>query len=239
MSIYKLVLILFISLFMCAQTRGEPQAITVIKPEQFAISNNIVFVVDASSTMFSNETINKRFNMAWNHITNKFAMDELYFCVYIFHDKGHEKFRKWVNAGGRGGKKEFDKAKSWILNNKGVYSWGANALGKGLREINPLNKNWSQQGRLTVILITDGGLTEAARYVPKTGKNYFKPIYDVVVNAQKWRLTKNLAPASILTVGIQNEFYWSSSVKRPDSECQRFLRILGKKYGGGYVFIKN
>ena len=78
----------------------QAETITVVKPKPFAISTNIVFVVDASSTINRYGNIKRRFDAAWDHITNRLALDELYFSVYVFHDKNREKFRDWVNAGG-------------------------------------------------------------------------------------------------------------------------------------------
>ncbi len=229
------------------KSKTVTQAVIVVKPEPFAISSNIVFLVDASSSISNSNDIKKRFNKAWDYITAQFAMDELYFSVCVFHDKGKSKFRPWVHAGGMQGIKEFAKAKAWILKNTGLYSWARKALGKSLRQINHLNKNYNERMRLTVVIISDGGFTEAAKYIPKTkkvkGKNvkesYYKPIWDMIVSSQRWRISRGMAQASILTVGITNKYAWSYSVKRPDSECQDFLKAVGKSYGGGYVLIKD
>ena len=57
--------------------------------------------------------------------------------------------------------------------------------------------------------------------------------------AQAWRDANDLLEATILTIGLENKIHWSSHVKRPDNECQKFLKKLGTKYNGGYYLVRD
>jgi hypothetical protein len=124
-----------------------------------------------------------------------------------------------------------------------------------LRDSNYLDKNYSSNRRLTIIILTDGGLTEAAgnRHKDKdkankidnmvlNGKYLRTGSFDVLDKAiesgQKWRIANDLAPATIMTIGIENTDMWSVGVKRPDNECQAWLKKIGEKYNGGYFLVK-
>ena len=229
---------------------------TVVKPKPGAISHNIVFVIDASSTMYDEDEIQKKFHLAWSTIVNKFAgPHELYFRVYLFSDKREEMRSKWIDAGGPLGLEKFQMAKRWIDANAGVRSWGLRSLRWAMRDKCPLDKNPASNTRLTVVLITDGGFTEAAGNRHKNKKRaaaidrlafgtYLQTgsfeVFDKAIAIEQDRRKRNgLARASIITIGIQNDDPdWGTGVKRPDSECQAWLRKTGEKYGGGYLFVK-
>ena len=104
-------------------------------------------------------------------------------------------------------------------------------------------------------MLTDGGFTEAAghrhpdkkkaakidelalsgRYV-QTGS--FEVFDKAIQRGQAWRKKKKLQPATIVTIGIQNDDPdWGISVKRPDKECQAWLRKVGRQYNGGYFYV--
>lgn len=223
-----------------------------IAPKPYAISHNVVFVVDASSTINYYKTIAAKFNKAWDVMVNQFGSDELYFCVYVFHDKKKEMRTEWVQAWPG----EFRKAKGWVLKNTGTYSWGLKALRMAMREKCPLDKNPSTNARLTVVLMTDGGLTEAANrnsnkkdeeilatdikehIYAKTGD--FNLINKMIKQEQARRIINNLEPATIMTIGIENiiaDKEYGPSIKRPDAECQKWLSEIGNNYGGGYFHV--
>jgi len=229
-----------IVLFMLTTTLAQSEVpyTEVVAPKPFSLSPNIVFVIDASSSINLSDDISARFEKAWLETTSRIASDELYFCIYTFHDKGDERFRDWTNAGGPQGEQEFAKAKKWIRNNTGTYSWGKIAISSALRKVNNLNHNRVMKRSLSIILITDGGFTEAAEYAERNPKAYaFTPIIEAIQIGQRMRLTRGLMQATIRTIGIENTEQWSLSVKRPDSECQAFLKKLGATYSGGYYLV--
>ena len=226
-----------------------------VRPKPFAISHNIVFIVDASSTINKYPEIAKKFNKSWDIIVNQFASDELYFRTYIFHDAWRERRTKWIDAGGPQGLRQFARAKKWIKANTGTFSWGTKTLRMAMRERNPLDKNPGTNRRLTIILLTDGGFTEASdggtspdiilkstlakHSYARTGS--FE-VYDrLIAQEQKSRVNRGLEPATIVAIGIENTLAdekYGTGVKRPDSECQTWLSKVGKKYHGGYFLVR-
>jgi hypothetical protein len=181
----------------------------------------------------------------------------LYFCVYVFHDSTYERKLKWVAAGGPAGRKEFPKAKEWIKNNTGIRSWGLKAIRMAFREKNPLDKNPTTNRGLTIVLLTDGGFTEAADYNGGPGakkvlaaplRNHvygrtgsFDLMTKVLKKEQTLRVKKGLYPASIVTIGLENtmaDIKYGTEVKRPDKECQAWLKQIGEDYGGGYFLVR-
>lgn len=249
-----LLLIAFLSMSPVA-AQGEIEVVTVSWPKPYAISTNIVFVVDASSTIERHEGAKRKFTAGWEFITRQFAADELFFRAYVFHDIYSERKTKWVNAGGPDGLKQFGRAKSWIRKNTGIYSWGLKALRMALREKNPLDKNDATARRLTIVLFTDGGLTEAAngnaegelvlnstlkRHVYSRHGDY-KVVNTTIEQEQIAREMRGDERATIVTVGVENiwaDNNYGTSVKRPDAECQDWLRKLGEKYNGGYFYVR-
>lgn len=231
------------------------EVITKSLPEPNVISHNIVFVVDASSTINWYPSVAAKFNVGWDFITQQFAADELYFKVYAFHDPGQEKQTKWVDAGGPDGLKYFGMAKDWIKDNSGVRSWGLKAIRMALREKNPLDKNPATSGRLTIVLFTDGGLSEAATPISdgeetlkSTLKDHrysftggFDVINKMIAIEQALRLKNGLEKAVIVTIGFENkeaDVDFGMGVKQRDPDCQAWLYELGKKYHGGNFLIR-
>lgn len=253
-------LLFFFSIIPLVTHAQENQSLEVVSgamPERFAISHNVVFVVDASSTINRYEAAKRKFDRGWEFIVQQFASDELYFRVYNFHDVGMEKRTKWIDAGGPRGLTQFRRAKKWIKENTGIYSWGLKAIRAALREKNPLDKNPSTAARLTVVLFTDGGLTEAAdadwdadpealyksELLKHPYKRYgtFAPVTKMIEIEQQRRINRGLAKATIVCVGLQNiaaDRTYGTSVKRPESECQSWLLKIGKKYKGGYFHVR-
>lgn len=247
-----LILFLFFSSTAIAMA-PEVQVINEVKPEGFSVSHNVVFIVDSSSTMYNYDHIYRRFEAAWRTVVNEFASDELYFKVYVFNDKKNEQTKKWVDAGGPAGMKEFEKALKWIKTHTGTYSWASQTFRKALREKNPLDKKASSNKRLTVVIISDGGFTEAADVrTPGTDDfrengifngEYFRTgsfkIFDkIIAKGQAWRKKNKLDPATIVTVCIENEG-WPTMVKRSDADCKAWMKKTGKKYKGGYFSVKD
>ncbi len=234
---------------------GPIEVVAKSWPEPYAISTNIVFVVDASSTINRYPSIKKKFDKGWKFLVSKFGTDDLYFRVYAFNDPYGERKTKWTNAGGPEGRLQFARAKKWIKSNTGIYSWGLRALRMALREKNPLDTNPSTARRLTIILFTDGGLTEAAdgmvskeeilsstlakHKYGRTGS--FDVIDETIALEQLRRRFNGLDPATIVTIGFENleaDMEYSTRVKRRDPDCQAWLERLGKKYHGGNFLIR-
>lgn len=228
----------------------------VVPPKPHAISHNVVFVVDGSSTMNNTVEMSKKWQKAWDTIVNLLCGDELYTRTYVFHDLGRNKKTKWEDFGGPLGFQKFKRVKKWIIKNDGIRSWGLLSLRQALKDKNPLDKNPGTNRRLTIILLTDGGFSEAAGNEPKSKKKRvslekrvragkwamtgsFKIFDKIIKEGQEWRKKNGLAPATILSIGIQNDNpTWGTGVKRPEKECQAWLKKIGKKYNGGYVYIK-
>lgn len=248
---------ILLSVFLVFPVSAQEIKIEVpVMPRPYSISHNVAFVVDASSTMTRSAEMSKKWQMAWDTIVNLLSSDDLYVRTYIFHDLNDNKRTKWQDFGGPLGFKKFKDTKKWILENKGIRSWGLVSLRQALKDKNPLDKNNSTNKRLTVILLTDGGFSEAAGPEKQSKKMYAKAeklarsgqwgmtgsfkIFDkVIAECQKWRKKKGLDPATIVSIGIQNDDpSWGTSVKRPDKECQKWLKKIGKKYNGGYVYVK-
>jgi hypothetical protein len=228
------ILTLIFSLFLMTSVSAHHNTEFVeIIPTKF-VSTNVVFVIDGSSTIRNSRGLKGKFFRAWSNITKKLASDEWYFSAYLFSDKGKEKYYDWRPAGGiNKGPKELAKLYRWIIGNKQVRSYGNKAMSMAIKNKNHLNKNQMMARTLTVILITDGGFTEATRSAR------YKPCYEAIVKAQAWRKANELFEATILTIGLENKIYWSRDVKRPDSECQEFLKKVGKKYNGGYYLVRD
>jgi hypothetical protein len=251
-------LLLIMSPAVAQEQKAKPKELEVITkawPEPYAVSHNIVFVVDASSTINWFPSLKRKFNFGWDFITQQFAADELYFRVYVFHDPHRERRTKWVNAGGPKGELFFKRAKKWIRQNTGVRSWGLKAIRMALREKNPLDKNPATARRLTIVLFTDGGLSEAATPVSdgeetlkSTLKNHqyqftgsFDTINKMIRMEQNLRKKRELEEATIITIGFKNleaDARYGLDVKQRDPDCQAWLNKLGKQYHGGNFLIR-
>lgn len=183
--------------------------------------------------MRKSKGLKSKFYRAMKSVTEKLMGDEWYFCAYFFGDKNREEFYPWTPAGGPQSKQELEKLYIEMLKSEQLKSFGKKALSMAIRSKNPLDKNPSMSRTLTVILITDGGFTEAV------GPMRYHSTYDAVIMAQKWREANDLFEATIWTIGLENKIYWSAKVKRPDAECQAFLKKLGTKYNGGYCLVRD
>lgn len=233
----------------------ELEVVEKIAPKPFSISTNIVFVIDASSTINVYPGARRKFELGWKFITQHFVGDQVYFRAYLFHDAYKERRTKWIDAGGPNGAKQFRRAYLWAKKHTGIASYGLKAIRMALRERNPLDKNKVTSRGLTVVLFTDGGLTEAANgrndatpmlkssikdHVYGKYGNYIA-INKMIAIEQKGRLLRGLFPATIVVVGIENvyaDLRYGTSVKRPNKECQWWLRKLGRRYHGGYTYIR-
>lgn len=236
-----ILLLLFISPVV-AQDRSKSKPIEVVaelkvNPEPYSVSHNVIFLVDASSSINRNKYAVAKFNAAWKIITNEIVSDHIYFRTYVFHDKGMFNRTKWAEGSPRDLKKSY----KWIKNNTGIYSWGLEALVAALRDKNPLDKNPASQKRLTIVLITDGGFTEASDKDENGRTGSFKVLDRAIATTQASREKDGLEPATIVAIGLENkaaDITYGTSVKRPDKECQAWLAKIGKKYKGGYFFVK-
>jgi len=178
-----------------------------------------VFVVDRSSSLWHkpDRGVLKGLRQAFKFAT-QYPEDELSFSIYKFHDKNKEKFRNWKHAS----VKEFKKAEKWIMEGHGIYSYGKEAINKALRQ---------KVKELSVIIITDGGFTSAS-----SGRG-FGAVQQVIENAQAWRIEKGYGEAIICTIGIENKDYFGGG-KPDDKVCQEYLKKIGSRYNGGYLYVR-
>lgn len=235
--------ILMFLLMMCICSAQSYEFVEVEKAKPHSISPNIVFVIDASSSINSSDEVSAKFELAWNQIVSYLGFDSLYFCVYVFNDEDSLYRRDWQEVNGLDAENEFKRARDWVRKCTGIFSYGKKALSLAIKEKNKFAKNDYMKRSLTIILITDGGFTEAARYgmseeCKSLGRSPFWPIENAIKESQKWRKRHGLFPATIVSIGLENKEVWSLSVKRSDKECQNFLRKLGKLYHGGYYLVR-
>lgn len=203
-----------------------------------------MFVVDSSSSIYDSDNMNLKLRTAWYRIFKLLGSDDVYFSVYSFNDEDSYIFKKWEAVWPNIWKKQLKESFIWTRENQGVYSFGQQAICDAIKQSNPLNLNPSMRDTLTVVLITDGGLTEAAEYgadnkIKKGDEGAYESIFKAIAEAQEWRKAQGWPEATICTVGLENLDVWSISVKRPDNECQMFLKELGKKYNAGYFLVRN
>jgi len=238
-----------------AQDESKPKKIKVtadlkVFPEPYAVSGNVIFLVDASSSIKGNKYAVAKFNQAWKIITNEIASDQMYTRTYVFHNEDSHVKTKWQEGSPEG----LEKSYKWIKNNVGTYSWGLKALKEALSDENPLDKNPASKKRLTIVLITDGGFTEAAderngphdpdpdpEELEDTGRTGSFKVFDKAIEeAQAARVKAKLEPATIVCIGLENkaaDIIYNTTIKRKDPECQAWLKKIGKKYKGGYFFV--
>jgi hypothetical protein len=257
---FVFMLLLIMSPAVAQEKKTVPKAplevVTKAWPKPYSISHNIVFVVDASSTINRYPIIQRKFEKGWDFLVRQFAADDLYFRVYVFNDPHKERRTKWVDAGGPQGQKQFLRAKKYIQANTGVYSWGLRAIRMAMREKNPLDKNPVTARTLTIVLFTDGGLTEAAEgydhseeeILKSPLKNHiygktssFNVINKMIALEQERRKANGLDMATIVTIGFENreaDREYGLSVKQRDPVCQWWLEQLGKKYHGGNFLVR-
>lgn len=197
-------------------SQNQPEEITVeckVEPRG-RFCTNWVFVADTSSSLWS---IFGRIRSAFL-TTTQHPTDEMFFAAITFNDRGMHKLRDWVASSPR----EFEATDAWISTNRGVLSYGIPALELAIKQ---------RRSPLTVIVITDGGFTEACN-----GRG-FGAVRDAIAAAQRWRQEQNLAPAQICCLGIENPNYTAGG-KPSDADCQAFLREMGETHGGGYYLVR-
>lgn len=193
-----------------------PEEITIEQKVSPAspLTQNWVFVVDTSSSLWS---IFGRIRGSFFELT-QYPSDEMNFAAITFNNRGAERFRDWVQSSAD----EFAATDAWIARNRGALSYGAKALEMAL-----------QQNRqdLTIVLITDGGFTEACY------NRGFNSIRQVINAGQTWRQNRQLGNALICCLGIENPNYTAGG-KPSDAACQEFLQEVGTTHGGGYFLVR-
>lgn len=192
-----------------------PIEITNLVAPKTQLTKNWVFVMDTSHSM---QGIFDKSRAAFIHTTS-FPTDELFFSVITFNDPGMQKFRDWRPASAQ----EFRDAGRWVEREMRVLSYGQRAIEMALH---------LERRELTVVLITDGGFTEACE-----GRG-FGTMRQTFADGQEWRRANGYGPALICSVGIENIGY-TNGHKPLDADCQAFLRELGDQYGGGYFLVRN
>lgn len=206
----------------------EHEMLTVVRPEA-RFSNRWCFVIDGSSSIWykpGRHTI-RSIQKAFGNAT-LYSSDELWFCIYKFHNQGQEKYKKWVQAT----PETLKEAEDWINKDSGTWSYGKKSIQLALRQ---------KVKRLTIIIITDGGFTSACgKNRNPDGTGYlgdFSEIDKAIQDGQKWRVLKGLGEAIICTIGIENADYFAGG-KPNDKNCQAFLMQIGKRYHGGYFLVR-
>lgn len=147
----------------------------------------------------------------------KFPTDEMNISVITFNDRGMERRLDWMEMS----PEAIRKADDFVQKTKGVLSYGRVAIDLAIRQ----NKE-----RLTIVLISDGGFTEACN------NRGFGVIDRCIKDAQKWREDNGLGKAIIVSIGIENKHYTAGG-KPPDEECQAFMQKVGTENGGGYFHV--
>lgn len=179
------------------------------------LSKRWAIVVDNSHSM---RGIFRRARGAFIEATGT-RSDQLEFCVIAFNNQSMERFRDWVWATDD----ELSAAAEWLEEDKvGVLSYGVKAVKMAIEQ---------ERDDLTVVLITDGGFTEASRYG-------FDHIENAIEASQRVRDNLGLARAIVCCFGISNPAYRGGN-KPSDEECQAFLRRIGTVYHGGYWLVKD
>jgi hypothetical protein len=195
--------------------QGHQIEITNPIPPKTHLTTNWVFVMDTSHSM---NGIFDKSRAAFLHVTS-YPTDELFFSVITFNDPGMQKFRDWVPASAH----EFQEAARWVEREMRVLSFGQRAVEMALHLERP---------RLTMILITDGGFTEACE-----GRG-FGTMRQTFADGQEWRRSHGFGEAVICCLGVENIGY-TNGHKPPDADCQAFLREIGDQYNGGYFLVRN
>jgi len=187
----------------------------IVEPDG-GITNRWVLVMDTSHSM---RGVFAQTMKAYLEIT-EFPTDELFFSLVTFNNRGMEQFKDWVGAS----EDEFTKASDLIEKEarRGVLSYGATALRMALRQ---------ERDELTIIVITDGGFTEACE-----GRE-FGSIRRVLEENQQWRIDQGFGEAKICFIGIENKGYTTGG-KPTDEQCQAFFREIGTRWKGGYFLVR-
>jgi hypothetical protein len=205
-------LIVLLMLLATATTAGsqdvrETQVKMVSEPTN-RFGTHWVFMVDTS---FSTHKVFGKVKAGFFEALNQ-QIDELYFSVITFNNEHNQE--EWP---GKGEEKPFNKdtfkeADAWINDHCGILSYGVKAFDKSIKRNTP---------NLVIILISDGGFTED-----------FAVILDSIEKSQQWRINRGLAPATICSIGVENnEYGWP---KPPNDVCQAVMRGIGERWGGGY-----
>lgn len=198
-----------------ASPNSETNLEVIVRPER-PLTTNWAIVMDTSHSMRG--VFDSAFG-AYLKATS-FPTDQLNFCLITFNNQSMEQFKDWSPAS----VDEFKKAGELIEreNRRGVLSYGAKAIRMALQQ---------ERQELTVLIITDGGFTEACN------RRGFGSIRQVFIENQEWRKNRELGEALISCIGIQNTKYTTGG-KPPDEECQAFLQEVGTRWGGGYFFVR-
>lgn len=194
---------------------NRPPMEMVVGPAE-PLSTNWVLVMDTSHSM---RGVFEQAFRAYLEATS-FETDQLFFSLVTFNNRGMEQFKEWAPAS----REEFAKANALIEKEarRGVLSYGAAALRMALQQ---------PRQNLTLIVITDGGFTEAC-----SGRG-FDGIRKVIEENQAWRVENGYGEAKICTIGIENKGYTTGG-KPSDEECQAFLREMGTRWKGGYFLMR-
>lgn len=216
----KILSLAFFLLVCAAPLNAKPDPIPppyemIVEPDG-EITNRWVLVMDTSHSM---RGVFAQAMDAYLEVTD-FPTDELFFSLITFNNRGMEQFKDWVGASAE----EFAKASTQIEKEalRGVLSYGATALRMALRQ---------EREDVTIILITDGGFTEACE-----GRG-FNGIRRVIEENQQWRVDQGYGEAKISCIGIENKGYTTGG-KPTDEQCQAFLREIGTRWKGGYFLVR-
>lgn len=207
-------LLTFVGVVAFAQQNPQVEITNPVEPKT-PLTKNWVFVMDTSHSM---QGVFEKSRAAFLHATS-FPTDELFFSVITFNNQSMEKFRDWRPASAQ----EFQEAGRWVEQEMRVLSYGRRAIEMALH---------LERRELTVVLITDGGFTEACE------NRGFDSMRRAFADGQEWRRNNGYGQALICSIGIENIGY-TTGHKPSDADCQAFLREMGDQYGGGYFLVRN
>lgn len=211
----RLMMALALLVLFAAPVGGQTEStqVTMVSAPTRRFTTHWVFLVDTS---YSTHKVFNKVKAGFFEALNS-KIDELYFSVITFNNEYDQD--EWP---GNGEERPFteanlEEADQWINDHCGILSYGAKALEMAIRR---------NTANLTVILISDGGFTEA------TGRHGFGAILNAIDTSQQWRINRGLNPAVLCCIGVENKAYgWP---KQPDEICQGVLKGIGERWGGGY-----
>lgn len=198
----------------------------VVEEHAVPLTTKWVFMVDTSSSM---RGVFSKARRGFAEAT-RCPQDQLEFAVISFANFETLLDWRWATPESLAGADQWIHSENTERLSAHVLSYGVKAFQLALQQ---------DRKELTIVLITDGGFTEAcSRWRSAHNFSAFDPIREAIRAGQAWRINRGLNPAIIAAVGVENIDFTAGS-KPPDEICQRFLREIGHDNHGGYYLIRN
>jgi hypothetical protein len=205
-------LALFFSLMM-STTVAQEYTVKMVVPQQEALSERWCFVIDGSDSI---KTVLPKAIVGFRRVTN-ISAERLNFTAVLFSGElptpYYKDEKRFFSPGDIGHKWDwfeaspntFKELEKWIQANIGVTSFSHMSLKSALT---------IRKRNLTLVLITDGGFTEACGEFPieilKDGSKRdtrFDETEKLINKWQKWRKKNGFNYAIIASIGIRNSHY--------------------------------